>query len=111
MWADAQRDGRPAEYGALCETSVIPVLVPRCKVWLTPAGRVPCSNTANIGQRKTWTQSKFCTWQSQSSLRAERPLKCIYSVAAKETAKHRAKLGRPLVSDVAAVTKPRLETR
>jgi len=32
MWADAQRDGRPAEYrpvGALFESSVIPLLVPR----------------------------------------------------------------------------------
>ena len=31
MWADAQRDGRPAEYigGALCESSVIPFLLPR----------------------------------------------------------------------------------
>jgi len=37
MWTDAQRDGRPAEYsGALCESSVIPFLVPRRKVWLTP---------------------------------------------------------------------------
>ena len=38
MWADAQRDGRPAEYigGALCESSVIPFLVPRRNVWLTP---------------------------------------------------------------------------
>ena len=34
MWADAQRNGRPAEYGcdALCESSVIPFLVPRRKV-------------------------------------------------------------------------------
>jgi len=36
MWVDAQRDGRPAEYsGALCESSVIPFLVPRRKVSLT----------------------------------------------------------------------------
>jgi len=42
------------------------------------------------------------------------PRKCIglYSVAAQETAKHRAKFGWPPVSDVAAVlTKPRRETR
>jgi len=25
---------------------------------------VPCSNAANIGERKTWTQSEFCTWQN-----------------------------------------------
>jgi len=34
------------------------------------------------------------------------PRKCIYSVAAQETAKHCAKFGWPLTSDVAAVTKP-----
>jgi len=41
--------------GALCESCVIPFLVPRRKVWLMPAARVPCSNTANVGERKTWT--------------------------------------------------------
>ena len=24
--------------------------------------RVPCSNAANIGECKTWTESEFCTW-------------------------------------------------
>ena len=64
MWADAQRGpmpnamaARPNIGGALCESCVIPFLVPRCKVWLTPSARVSCSNAANIGQRKTWTQS------------------------------------------------------
>jgi len=39
--------------GALCESSVIPFLVPRQKLWLTAAAGVPCSNDANIGERKT----------------------------------------------------------
>jgi len=39
------------------------------------------------------------------------PRKCIYNVAAQETAKHGAKFGWPRVSDVAAVTKPRRERR
>ena len=34
--------------GTLCEGSVIPFLVPRRKVWLTPAAQVPCNNAANI---------------------------------------------------------------
>jgi len=34
---------------------------------------------------------------------------CVYSVS-QETAKHRAKFGRLPLSDVAAVTKPRVET-
>jgi len=46
--------------GAVCESSVIPFLVPRHKVWLTAAAGVPCSNAANIGERKTQrTQSEF----------------------------------------------------
>jgi len=45
--------------GALCESSVILFLVPRRKVWLTPAAGVPCSNATNIGERTTWTQSEF----------------------------------------------------
>jgi len=39
------------------------------------------------------------------------PRKCIYSVAAQKTAKHRAKFGWHPAIDVAAVTKPRRETR
>ena len=46
----------PAEYrDALCESSAIPFLGPRRKVWLTPAAGVPCSNGANIEERNTWT--------------------------------------------------------
>jgi len=41
--------------GALCESSVIPFLARRRKVWQTPAAGVPCSNAANIGERKTST--------------------------------------------------------
>ena len=47
MWANAQRDGRPAEYRWR-------PLVQRRKVWLTPTTRVPCSNAA-----KTRNQLKF----------------------------------------------------
>ena len=45
--------------GALSESSVIPFLVSRRKVWLTPAAGVPCSNAANVGELKTWTKVKF----------------------------------------------------
>ena len=51
MWADAQRDGSPAEYRRrLCESSVIPFPVLRSKLWLTPTAQVPCSNAANIAE-------------------------------------------------------------
>jgi len=48
---------QPNIVGALCESFVIAFLVPRHKVWLTPAAGVPCScsNAANIGERKTCT--------------------------------------------------------
>ena len=77
--------------GTLCESSLIAFLVPRRKVWLTLTARVPCSNAANIGERKTWTQSEFCTLQN--STRGKSPRKCIYTAPAQETAKHRAKFG------------------
>ena len=53
MWANAQRDGRPAEYRwrPLLNTTV----------WLTTTAQVPCSNAANIGEHKIWMQSEFCT--------------------------------------------------
>ena len=48
-------------------------------------------------------RAKFCQGATE-------PKKCIYSVVAQETAKHRAKFGWPPVSDVAAVKKARHET-
>ena len=44
------------------ENSVVPFLVPHCKVWLMPTARVLSSNAANIGECKTWMQSEFSTW-------------------------------------------------
>jgi len=87
---------QPNISGTLCECSAIPFLVPRCKVWLMPAAGVQCSNAANIGECKTWTQSKFCSWQN--SLGGKSPQKCIYSVPAQEIAKDRTKFCWPLVS-------------
>jgi len=96
--------------GALCESSVIPFLVPRHKVWLKPIARVPCSNAANIRERTTWTQSEFCPWQN--SVTGQQPPKMyMYIVPTQETAKHCAKCGWPPVRDVAAVTNARRETR
>jgi len=74
--------------GALCEISVISFLVSCCSLadarcWSAP-GKIP--------------------------LGGKIPQKCIYSVAAEEMAKHRAKFGWPPVSDVAAVTNPICET-
>jgi len=59
--------------GALSESSVIPFLVPRHKVWLTAAAQVLCSNAVNIGECKTWAQNEFCSWQN--SIRGQEPQK------------------------------------
>jgi len=95
--------------GAVSESYVISFLVPRHKVWLMAPARVPCSNAGNIGERKIWTQSQFYT--GKILLRGNSPGKCIYNVPAQETAKHHEKFGWLPLIDVAAVTKPRLETR
>ena len=42
MWANTQRDGRPAAYGWR------PLF--NAAVWLTPTTRVPCSNAAKTGK-------------------------------------------------------------
>jgi len=56
MWANAQRDGSPAEYRWR------PLPTPQS---LTDSPtRVPCNNAVNIGERKTWTQSEFYSWQN-----------------------------------------------
>jgi len=87
MWADAQRDGHPAEY-RWCPLgkfrNSIPCITPQSLA--DPNAGVQSSNAANIGERKSWTQSEFCTWQN--SVRGMSPQKCIYSVPAQETTKH-----------------------
>jgi len=69
---------QPKIGGAVCESSVIPFVVPRRKVWLMPAARVPCSNAANIGERKTWIQSEFCTWQFRQEASAPKYVHVVY---------------------------------
>jgi len=109
MLADAPRDGCPVEYRwHLCKSSVIPLLVPCRKLWLTPTARVSCSNAANLEEYKTWRQSE-CSWQN--AVRGNSPQNVYDSVQAQEKAKHRAKFGSSPLSDVRAVTKPRCETR
>ena len=71
-----------------------------------PTG-VPCSNDANIGERRLARKVNFAPGKIPSGDKK----KNIYSVPALETAKHRAKFGWPPLSDVAAVTKARHETR
>jgi len=94
---------------ALCESSAIPFLVPRRKVWLTPllerrAVTLPVWENARLGRKVNFARGEF-------SSGGKSPRNCIYSVPAQETAKHCAKFGWSPVNDVAAVTKPRRETR
>jgi len=78
MWADAERNGRPAEYRwrSLRKFRVIPFLVARGNFRLTPAAPVPCSKAGNIEERKTWTQREVRTWQN--SVRGQEPPKNVY---------------------------------
>jgi len=72
--------------------------------------QVLCSNATKIQEHKTWRmQSGFCTWQN--SVMGQEPPKMYITVPAQETAKHRAKFGCLPLSDIAAVTLPRRETR
>jgi len=64
---------KPNIGGAVRQSSVIPFLVPRRKVSLRPSAGLPCSNAANIGECKNWTQSAFCT--CQNFLRPQKPPK------------------------------------
>jgi len=81
MWADEQRDGRPAEstWRPLRQFSnFIPCTTPQSLADARPLARAP---------------------------------QCIHSVPAQEMARYRAKFGWPPVSDVSAVTLPRREPR
>jgi len=110
MWADAQRDDRPAEYkwrplrkfcNAIGCTTPQSLVDARC--W--SAGRavtLPYEN-ARLGRKVIFAPGKIPS-------EGKSPRKCIYSVTAQETAKHPAKFGWSPLSDVAAVTKARRET-
>jgi len=88
--------------GALCST---PQSLAR-----THCSKMPCSNVTKRRERKTWRmQNEFFHLAKFRNGRARIPEIC--NVPAQETAKHRAKFGWLPLSDVAAVTLPRRETR
>ena len=64
--------------GTLCESSIIPFLVPCHKVWLMAASQVLCINVANIAECKTWTQTKMNFATRKIPLGGKSPQKCIY---------------------------------
>jgi len=97
MWADAQRDGRPAEYRWLPLRKFRNSIHCTTQQSLADASAwVPCSNAANLGEHKSWTQSELCSLQH--SVRDKSPPKCIYSIPVQEMAKHRANFGWLLLS-------------
>jgi len=64
--------------GALCESSVIPFLVPRRKVWLTPllenrAVTLPIYENAILGRKVNFARCEIPSG-------GKSPRKCIYSV-------------------------------
>ena len=103
MWANAQRDGRPAKYRwcpvlNAAEFGWRPLL--KCR-----AVTLPKYESARLGGCKV----NFARGKIPSG--GKRSRKCIYGVPGQETAKHSAKFGWLTLSDVAAVTKPKRETR
>jgi len=109
MWADAPYDGRPAEYRWRPLRKIhnsIPCTMPQTLA--DASARVPCSNAANIGNARLGCKVNFAA--GKIPLRGKSRQKCIYSIPVQEMAKHCAKFGWPLLSDVGAVTKPRHET-
>jgi len=56
MWADAQRDGRPAEYRwRFLRKFRNSIPCTTLQSLAEAAAGVPCSNAVNIRERKTWT--------------------------------------------------------
>jgi len=88
--------------GTVCESSVVPFLVPRHKVWLTAAALAV--TLAIYENARVWRKVIFAA--AKIPLGGKSPQKCIYSVPAQERAKHLAKFCWPPLSDVAAVRKP-----
>jgi len=83
MWADAQRDGRQAEYR--CRPlrkyrNSIPCTTPQTLA--DSAARVSCSNAANIGERKTWLDAKWILHVAKFRQEARASKIYIYSVLA-----------------------------
>jgi len=102
MWANAQRDGRPAEYRwrPLFDGTKFawrPLL--KCR-----AVTLPKLESARLGRKVNVTPGKI-------PLRGKNPRKYVYIVPAQQTAKHHAKFDSLPLSDVAAITKPKRETR
>jgi len=73
--------------GTLCESSVIPFIVPCHEVGLTTAARLPCSNAGNIQNARVGRKVNFADGKIPLGGKSPRPKKkCIYSVPAQETA-------------------------
>ena len=93
--------------GAVCESSVIPFLVPRRKVCPRPlallhAVTLPIYENARLLRKMNFARGKVPSGGKSRQ-------KCIYDIPAQETTEDRAKFGWPPESGVAAVTKPKRE--
>jgi len=100
MWANAQRDGRPAKY-RWCP-------VPNtAKFGSRPLlDCLPCSNAANRTAQDLEDASRKVNFAPRKiPLRSYSGRKCIYSLPAQVSAKHCERFGWLLLSDVAAKTR------
>ena len=79
IWADVQRDGSPGEYRwrpvRKFHNSILRTTL---QSLADPAAGVPCSNAANIGECKTWTQSAILVLFIDCKAVATRRIPAIY---------------------------------
>jgi len=94
MWANAQRDGRPAKYrwrpsrkffNSIPCTTPQSFAVARC--WSAVQSRCQYRRTQDLDVKSVLHRALFCRGKSSRQ--------CIYNVPAQEMAKHRAKFGWP----------------
>jgi len=88
--------------GAVCESSIIPFLVPHHKVCLKTSAQCHAATLPKYKNSRLGCKVNFAPGKIPSGDKSSR--KCIYTVPAQEMAKHRAKSGWLLLSNVGAVT-------
>ena len=74
------------------------------KVWLMPTAPEPCSNIAKTAETQD-LDTKWILHPAEFRYGGKSPRKRMCNIPAKQMAKHRAKFGELLLSDITAVMK------
>jgi len=106
MWVDAQRDYRPAESRWRSQRMFRNFI--HCT---TPQSLADDRCSSAVQQRGQYRRAQDLDAKQFLHQAKLREGKCIYSVPAQETTKHLSKFGWLPLSDIAAATKPRRQSR